>query len=77
MANDSLEGGLVSRGQVKVELDTGYEVDAVLVWNYNRADLLTRGATDVNVLVSPTLDGDFTDLGNFTLAAGGGGAEAA
>lgn len=71
--NDPNEPGAI----ITFDLGGNYDLDVVSVWNYNeilpgRADLLLRGANDVEILVADSEGGAFTSLGdfNFTVAPG-------
>jgi len=62
---------------VTFDLEANYDLGSLTVWNYNeslpgRAELLLRGANEVEILVADSEGGDFTSLGDFVFAVAPG-----
>ena len=53
---------------LEFELETTYDLGTALIWQYNRFETPLRGVKSFEILVSPSLTGDFTSLGTFELA---------
>ncbi len=66
---------------VEFVFDTAYDLGSALVWQYNEFNdtvgpLAERGVKRLEMLVSPSLEGEFTAIGEFELALASPGDEA-
>jgi len=62
---------------ITFDLGANYDLGSLTIWNYNeslpgRADLLLRGANEVEILVADSEGGTFTSLGDFVFAVAPG-----
>jgi len=51
---------------ITYDLEGNYDLDSIVVWNYNEVNLTSRGANLVEILIADSVGGTFESLGDFT-----------